>query len=168
MACSRSSVRHMEADGGIPAGILPRRSNSEIAVSELRIAQPVSEVIERAVNSRLLTFPLRLGLGRKIERDLSDRLRKSHRQLSAGVVVAEQNVGDRSAALRAGKPCFQNPGHVLVYPVDAHRSSVDENHNDEFAASKDCLLKFQLVSGKIQTGARRRLSNCLRRITQDD
>src|SRR5205085_12164394 len=103
VALARARVLQVEADRDVAARRLLRRADAKVAVSERRVAQAVSEIIERAVHARLLALPLRVGLRRKIIRYLSNRLRKSDRELPARIVVAEENVGYPSAALRAGE-----------------------------------------------------------------
>ena len=128
----------------------------------------MSEVVERAVDPRLLAFPLGLWLGGKIERDLSNGLWKSNGQLSAGIVVTEQDIGDRGPALDSRKPRFNDSRHVLVDPVDAHRPAIYQNHHDRFAGGIDRLDQFKLMAGQIETGARSAFADRLHRIAQHD
>src|SRR5215471_5769305 len=160
VACARAAVLNFTTNPDVctvsnrwsagPRAVASR--DFQIAVSKACITQAVSEIVESAVDSRFLTFPLCLGLGRKIEWDLSDRLRESHRQFSAGVVVAKKYIGDCSSALHTGKPCFQNSGHVLVDPVDAHGATIYKDHHDWFARRIHRLHQFQLMTGKVEAG----------------
>src|SRR6266404_5138596 len=143
------------------------RIDLQITINERRVAQPVSEIVKRAVDARLLTFPLGLWLGRKIERNLPDGSRKRNSQFTAWIVIPEQDIGDRCSALRAGKPSFNNAGHVLIDPIDAHRPAINQNHDNRFSGRVDCLDQIELMAGQIETGARCALADRPHRIAQN-
>ena len=84
----------------------------------------MSKEIERAIHARLFAFPLRIRLGRKVVRNLADRLRKCDTQFAARIVITEQNISDCRSTLGAGKPSFNNSGNVFVDPIDADGPAV--------------------------------------------
>src|SRR5256714_8399729 len=169
VALARARVLHVEADRDVAARRLLRRADAKVAVSERRVAQAVAEVIERAVDARLLALPLRVGLRREVVRYLPRGLREGDGQLAARIVVAEENVGDGSAALRSGEPGFDDAGDILVHPVDAHGPPVDENYDHGLARRVDGLHQLQLTARQIQARARRALADGLRRqVAEDD
>src|SRR5258705_12546671 len=114
----------------------------------------MAEIVERSINTGLLAFPLGVWFCRKIERDLPNRFREGHSQLAARVVITEQHISDRRAALHAGKPGFEYSRHILVYPVDTYRPAIDEDDDHRFADRINCLHQIQLVAWQIETGAR--------------
>src|ERR671933_503369 len=66
VALARARVLHVEAYRDASARRLPRRRDAKVAVLERRVAQPVAEIIERAVDARPLALPLRVGLRREV------------------------------------------------------------------------------------------------------
>src|SRR5947207_15795042 len=64
VALARARVLHVEADRDVAARRLLRRADALVAVSERGVAQSVTEVVERAVNARLLALPLCVGARR--------------------------------------------------------------------------------------------------------
>src|SRR4051812_34764794 len=118
----------------------------------------MAEVVERAVDARLLALPLRVWLRGKVEGYLPGCLREGDGQVASRVVVAEEHVGDCGAALRAGEPSFDDGGHVLVHPVDTQGPSVDEDDDYGLARGVDCLDKFELPTGQIETRSTRTLA----------
>src|SRR5437588_5912790 len=119
VALARARVLQVEADRDVAARRLLQRADAKVAVRESGVAQSVSEIIERAVDARLLALPLRVGLRGEVVRYLPDGLRECDGEFAARIVVAEENVCYPSAALRAGEPSLDDAGHVLVHPVDA-------------------------------------------------
>ena len=113
----------------------------------------MSKVVERAVNTRPFSLPLCFGLGGKVKRDLPGCFRKSNRQFSARIVITEQDIGNSSAALRSGKPGFDDAGHILVHPVDAHRTAINQHYDDGFAGGVDRLHQLQLMTRQIEARA---------------
>src|SRR5207237_7727877 len=137
VALARARVLQVEADRDVAARRLLRRADAKVAVSESGVAQAVAEIVERAVDARLLALPLRVGLRREVVRYLPGGLRERDGELAARIVVAEENVGDGRSALRAGKPGLDDAGDVLVHPVDAHWSPVDEDDDRGLARRVD-------------------------------
>src|SRR5438045_4095949 len=169
VALARARVLQVEADRDVAARRLLRRADAKVAVRERRVAQAVAEIIERTIDARLLALPLRVGLRREVVRYLPGGLRKSDGQFAARIVDAEENVGDGSAALRAGKPGLDDAGDVLVHPVDAHGSPVDEDDDRGLARRVDGLHQLQLSARQIETRAARALADGLRRpVAEDD
>jgi hypothetical protein len=89
----------------------------DFGISETRIAQSVPERKERIVRDvevvarepvRGVEGPSR-GRGRVADRDLTDASKKGHRKLAGGIVVAEEDVGDRVPGLRARGPAERPP-----------------------------------------------------------
>src|SRR5947209_20513847 len=130
VALARARVLQVEADRDVVTRRLLRRADAQVAVSESGVAQSIAEVVERAIDARLLALPLRVVLRREVVRYLPGGLREGDRELPARIVVAEENVGYPSAALRAGEPSLDDAGDVLVHPVDAQGATVYENHDD--------------------------------------
>src|SRR2546421_7568276 len=155
VALARARVLQVEADRDVAARRLLQRANAKVAVRESGIAQPVSEIIERAVDARLLALPLSVGLRREVVRYLPGGLREGDGELAARIVVAEENVGDGRSALRAGEPGFDDAGDVLVHPVYAQGPPVDENYDHGLARRVDGLHQLQLTARQIETHARR-------------
>src|SRR5947207_7432228 len=169
VALARARVLHVEADRDVAARRLLRRADAKVAVSERGVAQAVAEVVERAVHARLLALPLCVGLRREVVRYLPRGLREGDRELAARVVVAEENVGDGGAALRAGEPGFEYAGDVLVHPVDAHGPPVDEDDDHGLARRVDGLHQLQLPARQFEARAARALADGLRRpVAEDD
>src|SRR2546423_9588929 len=168
VALARARVLQVEADRDVAARRLLRRADAKVAISERRVAQAVAEIIERTIDARLLALPLRVGLRGEVVRYLPGGLRKSDGQFAARIVVAEENVGDGSAALRAGKPGLDDAGDVLVHPVDAHGSPVDEDDDRGLARRVDGLHQLHLPARKIETRAGRALAAGLRRQVGED
>ena len=62
-----------------------------------------------------------------VERHLPDNSGKRHRQLAAGVDVAEQDIGDGVAPFGSRQPGFQDCGNVLGDPADGQRPAAVQN-----------------------------------------
>src|SRR5882762_1013068 len=114
-ACA--TVLHIDADCYIAPRTLDQRTNAQVTISESRVAQPMSKIIESTVHASLLALPLRVWLRGEIKRDLSDGSRNSDGQLSARIVITKQNVCDCGPCLRARKPSLENSRYVFANPV---------------------------------------------------
>src|SRR5687767_6716994 len=119
----------------------------------------MSEVVERAVDARLLTFPLRVWFGGKVERDLPRGFGKRHGQFAARVVIAKENFGDRRAPLRSREPSLHDRRHVLVDPVDTQRPAIQQYDNHRFTDRVNSLHEIQLTPGQIETRAAQTLTD---------
>ncbi len=72
---------------------------------------------------------------------------KRDRQPPAGVIVAEQNVGDGCSPLFAGIPRLQDGGHVDFRPVDGQSAAARE-HQDDRLAQRAELLEQRLLGAR--------------------
>src|SRR6185312_8474613 len=113
------------------------------------------EIVKCPIHASFLALPLRVGFRGKVERYLPYRLRKSHSEFAARVVIAEQSISNGSSSMNAGKPGFNNSRYVLINPIDAQRPPVYENHDHRLAGSVNCLHQIELPSRKIEASARR-------------
>ena len=80
--------------------------------------------------------------------------RESDGQLAARVGIAEQDFGNRVAALTAGFPGLQDRRNVLRRPTDAQRSAVQKHKHHRLAERHDGLEQLLLPSRQIERGAR--------------
>ena len=85
---------------------------------------------------------------------MSYGLGEGHRQLSTGIVVAEEDVGQGRSAFGAGIPGFEDGGDELVCPVDGERASVDEYQYDGLPRGLYGLKQLQLPARQVEAGAR--------------
>ena len=75
------------------------------------------------------------------------------RQLAAGVVIAEQNVGNGAAGLLAEVPALENHRHVLADVIDGKRPAVEEEHDHRLAERDHRLDQFFLAANEVEAGA---------------
>src|SRR5947209_20542233 len=75
IAFTRADVLHLESYRNIIFRRLFSRCDLKIRVRECRITQPISEIIEGAIHTRLFTLPLRLWFRREVEWNLAHRPR---------------------------------------------------------------------------------------------
>src|SRR6185312_3126192 len=113
------------------------------------------EIVKCPIHASFLALPLRVGFRGKVERYLPYRLRKSHSEFAARVVIAEQSISNGSSSMNAGKPGFNNSRYVLINPIDAQRPPVYENHYHTRAGSATCLHQPQSATRR-RNPARRR------------
>ena len=78
--------------------------------------------------------------------------RHGDRQVPAGIVVAEQHVGDGRPALLAGPPGLEDRRHVRGGPADGERPPVDEHHDGGRPGLLHRFDQFLLPAGQVQAG----------------
>ncbi len=89
-----------------------------------------------------------------VERELAGSARPAYGQMSAGIGVAEEDIGDGVAAFDAGIPGFDDRGDVFGSPSDVERAAVDENEDDGLACRGDGFEEFFLAVREAQRRAR--------------
>ena len=133
--------------------------DAEVSVLDPGVAEAVPEREQRG--AFLVPVPPRLVLGLMgpgvgvDHRQLPDGPRPRERQLAAGRDVAEQQVRDRSAALRAGVPDVEDGRHVLGRPAQVEGSPVHDEQDDGRAGGRNGLEQLELAAGELQRRARR-------------
>src|SRR5215469_4505581 len=112
--------------------------HAKVAVLKSRVAQPVSERIQRC--ARHIHIPLRLcpaainPIGFRelvvvVSRQLARTARNRNGQTAAGVVVPKKHIGESVAATLARHPSFNHRGQMLCFPSDREWSPVHQNQN---------------------------------------
>ena len=128
----------------------------------MRVAQTETVRIKRALDGRLaeavgVVFFALDGVGARlvgeIKRQLPNRARERDWKFTAGIVVAENHVGDRGAARFTREPRGENRGHMALDIINRGRTA-REQHGDHGATGGDQRAdEFVLVAGEIEARA---------------
>ena len=116
VAGARAAVAHVDADLGGPTARQAdgRRAERQVRIRERRVAEPVTERIQRRAREVPVGGPLADVVVEDRRRDLGLGAIPGRDRAPARVVVAEQHVGDRGAQLLAGVGDVDDRLHVGV------------------------------------------------------
>src|SRR3984957_15234888 len=144
VARSFAGVGYLDGDFEISIRRDLRVAELKACETERRVAKSVTERIKRFGGKIPVTrgeaggvFGLVGEIVIVIERLLADGAGPGDGQLAAGIDVAEQNIGDRVTANRAGIPGFQNCGNVFRSPANIEGPAVQQNEHERFSGGGD-------------------------------
>ena len=117
----------------------------DVGVFECGVAEAPAEGEEReraavdifAFGGRLLVV---------VDGKLADRARDGDGQFCAGIVVAENDVGDGGAAFLAEIPTVENRGDVFGDVVDGVGAAVLQKYDGRLAGREDCFDEIVLIA----------------------
>ena len=151
VSCPAACVRHGYIGVYRTSGIHGLLRHLEVTVFERRVAEPVSERVER------LSFEVPVGpAGHRIVLEvgqLREVLVEGQRQPAGRIVLAAERLGDCSPAFLAGVPRFENGICVIVDPIDSQSAAIHQDDRDRLAGGDDCFNQSFLGCGKVDAGA---------------
>ena len=83
-----------------------------------------------------------------VKRKLAGAAHPADGQVTCGIHVAEENVGNGVAAFAARIPGFENRSYVLTGPRDLERAAVDEHEHDGLSRGGHGFEQFLLAVGE--------------------
>ena len=149
VAVARSGVGDVHADFGGSVRDDLRGLDAQVVEAKCRVAQPVAEGKERLARAEGVG-----AVGRRLVivevGQIANRVRERDGQFSAGIHIAEQNVGRGGAAFLAEIPAFKNRRNVLGDVVDGERTAVDQKHDRWRAGFDDGFDQIVLRAEKFE------------------
>ena len=132
-------------------------------IAECRVAETITEAVQWIVRrieitrdvfcARLPQFNGTTGiLHVVVDRRLPHIDGEGDRQFARRVVITEQHVCDRVAALRARIPRMQNGGHVVVCPGDRIGATAHHHQHDRFARCNELFEQGLLIAWQVERG----------------
>ena len=76
-----------------------------------------------------------------IKRLLADRARESHRQFSAWIGIAKEDIRHRRARFDPRIPRFKNRGHMGRRPFEGQWTSIEQDKHRRFSQGRDGFQK---------------------------
>ena len=101
-----------------------------------------------------------------VDRHLADVAREGHRQLAAGVDLAEEHVGDPVARLDAAEPGLEDRRRSGVDLDQRQRAPVEQHDRERLAGRLDRVDQLLLLAGQVEVGARLGLAAHLARLAE--
>ena len=138
----------------------------EITISKSRITKSITERIQGTIYTYR---PFRVGTGfeRESVRYLSDRFRKGDRELSTGIIVAEEHLRHSRPRELSGKPTMNNGGDILVCPIDCRCTTIQQDKHYRLSRGIYSTQQLLLPSHQVKIRARILLTNSLFTTSQD-
>src|SRR5215472_12647571 len=157
IACFVASVGHIDRHVERRPDLGFRRAQLQIVIGERRVAEPVSERIER----RAQNVPVTRGESGSIlwslrecvvvvERQFTRAPGPTYGEMPGWIRVTKENVGDTVAGLASAIPCFDDCRNMLGSPGDIKRAPVNQNQHHWLASRRDCFQQFLLSAGELQ------------------
>ena len=142
------------------------RRQPQIGESEARVREAVAERVQGRVRhvevlGGVLVVRVRGPTGLElvvIDRDLADVPGEGHRQLAAGVHLAEEYVSYGVSPLDTWLPRFQECRCVVREPVDGQGATIHQHHHVRLPGCGHRLDQCLLLAGQVDVGSGRGLT----------
>src|SRR5215475_798764 len=170
-----AGIFHVERYLDVSGSLLRSWRDFQVGITVRRVAESVAKRIKRPIHQHFLFLTVETGRWNlrtpfvwEVQRNLADGLGKCDRELTRGIVIAEQDVGDGGAAVFTLKPGLDDGRYVSIDPVNRQGPAVKQHDDGRLSGFFHGLAELQLKTGQLETRARLTFADQIRVFPQHD